>query len=89
MRDRIVDFGMKHEIRLAMLFIEQLRTKEKREGYFCKKGRPAPCFFIPTRNPDPPCLSLYSASSSSSSITMLDHQAPKTPNFRSAQLENP
>jgi len=81
---------MHYEIRLVVLFIEQLRTKEKREGHFCKKGRPAPFLFIPMQNPDPPLsLSLYSASSSSSSITMLDHQAPKTPNFRSAELDNP
>ena len=29
---------MKYEIRLAVLFIEQLRTKEQREGHFCKRG---------------------------------------------------
>ena len=33
---------MKYEIRLAALFIEQLTTKEKGGGHFCKKGRLAP-----------------------------------------------
>jgi len=75
---------MKYKIRLAVLFVEQLRTKEKGEGHFCKKGCPTPFFFIPARHPTFWSLSHLCAPSSSpfSPPLQMPPKLSKTLDFR-------
>ena len=92
--DYIIDLGLEFGIRtkLAVLVIKQFETKRKREKGGVLLSLRWPLLFLMAGQTPPPrsrtsllLLFIFFLIS----ITMPNHQAPKTLNFRSAQLENP
>ena len=91
--DYIIDLGLEFGIRtkLAVLVIKQFETKRKREKGGVLLSLRWPLLFLMAGQTHPPSLTslLLLFIFFLISITMPNHQAPKTLNFRSAQLENP